>query len=87
MIEGLAGNITGQKRAKGFADQLAKIAPDLKVVASLPGDWDRQKAANITNDTMTANPGPGRHLLRQRHHGPGRGRVRLCRAARAARSS
>src|SRR5262245_64298908 len=56
VIEGLAGNITGQKRAKGFADQLAKIAPDLKVVASLPGDWDRQKAANITNDTMTANP-------------------------------
>ena len=56
VIEGLAGNITGQKRAKGFADQLAKIAPDLKVVASLPGDWDRQKAANITNDTMTASP-------------------------------
>src|SRR4029453_15792859 len=41
---------------KGFADQLAKIAPDLKIVASLPGDWDRQKAANIANDTMTANP-------------------------------
>ncbi len=60
MIEGLAGNITGQKRAKGFADQLAKIAPGLKVVASLPGDWDRQKAANITNDTMTAQPRPGR---------------------------
>ena len=52
VIEGLAGNITGQKRAKGFADQLAKVAPDLKVVASLPGDWDRQKAANIANDTM-----------------------------------
>ncbi|HEY1386597.1 MAG TPA: substrate-binding domain-containing protein [Dongiaceae bacterium] len=56
VIEGLAGNITGQKRAKGFADQLAKVAPNLKIVASLPGDWDRQKAANITNDTMTANP-------------------------------
>lgn len=56
VIEGLAGNITGQKRAKGFADQLAKVAPDLKIVASLPGDWDRQKAANITNDTLTANP-------------------------------
>lgn len=56
VIEGLAGNITGQKRAKGFADELAKVAPDLKIVASLPGDWDRQKAANITNDTMTANP-------------------------------
>ncbi|WP_119304167.1 sugar ABC transporter substrate-binding protein [Dongia deserti] len=56
VIEGLAGNITGQKRAKGFADRLAKVAPDLKIVASLPGDWDRQKAANITNDTLTANP-------------------------------
>jgi D-allose transport system substrate-binding protein len=56
VIEGLAGNITGQKRAKGFADQLAKVAPNLKIVASLPGDWDRQKAANITNDTLTANP-------------------------------
>lgn len=56
VIEGLAGNITGQKRAKGFADELAKVAPDLKIVASLPGDWDRQKAANIANDTMTANP-------------------------------
>ena len=56
VIEGLAGNITGQKRAKGFADRLAQVAPDLKIVASLPGDWDRQKAANITNDTLTANP-------------------------------
>lgn len=27
------------------------------MVASLPGDWDRGKAANITNDTLTANPG------------------------------
>lgn len=56
VIEGLAGNITGQKRAKGFAERLAQVAPDLKIVASLPGDWDRQKAANITNDTLTANP-------------------------------
>jgi len=56
VIEGLSGNITGQKRAQGFKDELAKLAPGLKVVASLPGDWDRQKAANITNDIMTRNP-------------------------------
>ena len=56
VIEGLAGNITGQKRAQGFKEQLAKQAPGLTVVASLPGDWDRQKAANITNDTLTRNP-------------------------------
>lgn len=56
VIEGLAGNITGQKRATGFKDELAKKAPGLKVVASLPGDWDRQKAANIANDIMTSHP-------------------------------
>lgn len=57
VIEGLSGNITGQKRASGFADKLKELAPGLEVVASLPGDWDRGKAANITNDVLVANPG------------------------------
>ncbi len=56
MIEGLSGNITGQKRARGFAEQLKKAAPGLEIVASLPGDWDRGKAANITNDILTKHP-------------------------------
>lgn len=56
VIEGLSGNITGQKRASGFADKLAERAPGLKIVASLPGDWDRGKAANITNDILTRYP-------------------------------
>jgi len=56
VIEGLSGNITGQMRAEGFADRLAELAPGLQIVASLPGDWDRGKAANITNDIMTRNP-------------------------------
>jgi ABC-type sugar transport system substrate-binding protein len=56
VIEGLSGNITGQKRARGFANRLKEIAPGLQIVASLPGDWDRQKAANITNDILTRNP-------------------------------
>lgn len=56
VIEGLSGNITGQKRANGFASRLAEAAPGLEVVASLPGDWDRGKAANITNDILTRHP-------------------------------
>lgn len=56
VIEGLSGNITGEKRASGFADKLAELAPGLEIVASLPGDWDRGKAANITNDILTRNP-------------------------------
>ncbi len=57
VIEGLSGNVTGQKRASGFADKLGELAPGLEIVASLPGDWDRGKAANITNDILTAHPG------------------------------
>jgi len=56
VIEGLSGNITGEKRASGFTDRLAELAPGLEIVASLPGDWDRGKAANITNDILTRNP-------------------------------
>ncbi len=56
VIEGLSGNITGEKRARGFAEELKKQAPGLNVVASLPGDWDSLKAANITNDTLQRNP-------------------------------
>jgi D-allose transport system substrate-binding protein len=56
VIEGLSGNITGQRRAQGFAEQLAAAAPGFQIVASLPGDWDRAKAANITNDILTRHP-------------------------------
>jgi len=56
VIEGLSGNITGEKRASGFADKLKELAPGLEIVASLPGDWDRGKAASIANDTLTAHP-------------------------------
>lgn len=56
VIEGLSGNVTGQKRATGFADKLKELAPGLEIVASLPGDWDRGKAASITNDILTRNP-------------------------------
>ena len=74
VIEGLSGNITGQKRARGFAEELKKQAPGLDIVASLPGDWDSLKAANITNDTLAAHSRSGRDLLRQRRHGARRGR-------------
>ncbi len=56
VIEGLSGNITGKKRADGFANKLKELAPGLEIVASLPGDWDRGKAANITNDILTKHP-------------------------------
>ena len=56
VIEGLSGNITGEKRAHGFVEELKKEAPGLTIAASLPGDWDSLKAANITNDTLQRTP-------------------------------
>ena len=56
VIEGLSGNITGKKRAVGFVEELKKTAPGLTIAASLPGDWDSLKAANITNDTLQRSP-------------------------------
>ena len=56
VIAGLSGNVTGQQRAQGFKSTLATAAPGLQVVASLPGDWDANKAANITNDILQRNP-------------------------------
>ncbi len=56
IIEGLSGNVTGQARVTGFSERLAELAPGLEVVASLPGDWDRGKAATITNDILIRHP-------------------------------
>jgi D-allose transport system substrate-binding protein len=56
IIEGLSGNVTGQQRVSGFADRLGELAPGLEIVASLPGDWDRGKAATITNDLLIRYP-------------------------------
>ena len=55
VIEGLSGNVTGQKRARGFASELKRQAPGLDIVASLPGDWNSLKAADIANDTLERN--------------------------------
>lgn len=53
VIEGLPGSEPGELRVKGFKENLSA---GLTVVSSLPGDWDRLKAANIVSDTLTQHP-------------------------------
>lgn len=50
ILEGLAGNEASLMRKKGFTDNVDK---NLTVIAALPANWDRLKAANITNDILT----------------------------------
>ena len=56
VIEGLSVNITGGEARAWLRGRTQEQAPGLNIVASLPGDWDSLKAANITNDTLQRNP-------------------------------
>lgn len=54
IIEGLAGTSATNDRSAGFKDAIKDS--NLKLVASLPGDWDRQKAYNVASGMIQANP-------------------------------
>ena len=50
-IEGQAGSPNARKRIQGFTETL-KTYPNLKLVSSQPGDWDRLTAMNATSNIM-----------------------------------
>ena len=54
-IEGQAGSSAAILRMKGFKEGLAKY-PKLKLVASVPGNWDGTKAYNATQTLLQKNP-------------------------------
>ncbi|MDQ0272363.1 sugar ABC transporter substrate-binding protein [Cytobacillus purgationiresistens] len=43
-------------RKKGFEEELAKIAPDIQIVASEVGGWDKAKSVTAMENLLTANP-------------------------------
>lgn len=55
VIEGLAGHETGDARKKGFLEGIAAF-PGIKVVASQTGEWDQEKAYNVTQSVLLAHP-------------------------------
>jgi ribose transport system substrate-binding protein len=50
-----SGSPNARARIKGFKDQLATY-PDLQLVASQPGNWDRLTALNATSNILRQNP-------------------------------
>lgn len=54
-IEGQAGSPNARKRIQGFKEGVAKY-PNLKLVASQPGNWDRLTALNATTNILRAHP-------------------------------
>jgi ribose transport system substrate-binding protein len=54
IIEGIAGNFYSNARLKGFHEVVDKAA-GIKIVATLPADWDRQKGIAATENILQAN--------------------------------
>lgn len=55
IIEGKAGNTSGDARRDGVKKALATQA-NVQLVASLPGDWDRSKSLDVANTILQRNP-------------------------------
>lgn len=55
IIEGLPSDHTTE-RMGGFVDKAAEKYPNIEVVASQPGDWEREKGMNAATNMLQANP-------------------------------
>ena len=55
LIEGMSGSSASIQRIQGFKEAVSR-SPDLKLVASQPGDWDRMKSLNAMENILQAHP-------------------------------
>jgi ribose transport system substrate-binding protein len=55
IIEGQAGVYAASQRTQGFKEAIAKNTK-FKLVASVPADWDRQKAFTVASDLLRKTP-------------------------------
>jgi ABC-type sugar transport system substrate-binding protein len=56
VLLGSSGNNVTDLRTSGFEDQVAAKYPDLKIVASQTGDFDRSKGQSVTEQLLQSNP-------------------------------
>lgn len=56
VIEGMAGVYAAVQRTAGFKETLAKEGPKFAVVASVPGNWDRQVSYDVATNIIQTNP-------------------------------
>lgn len=53
MITGIVGQAQTMSRYKGFSEQLAALAPGIKIVAQQPGNWDTGTAMDAAAGLLT----------------------------------
>ncbi len=54
IIEGLPSTFTTDRKG-GFVEEITKY-PGIEVVASQPGDWEREKSMNVAQNMLQSNP-------------------------------
>jgi len=54
-IIGVPASVTTQ-RSQGFRDALAKTGPDMKIIASQAGDFQREKSLNVMQNVLQQHP-------------------------------
>lgn len=52
-IAGQPGYTTAMERSKGFEDRLAEVCPDVEILETQPGDWNREKAQRVMENFLT----------------------------------
>ena len=55
-IAGKPGYTTAIEREKGFEDELAKACPEVKIMDTQPGDWNREKSQRVMEDFLVKYP-------------------------------
>jgi ribose transport system substrate-binding protein len=53
-VEGLTGNTTAINRKAGFDDTVKKNCPNVKILASQPGNWNKDDSQTVTSEMLTA---------------------------------
>ncbi|MFC2990960.1 MULTISPECIES: sugar ABC transporter substrate-binding protein [Halomonas] len=52
-ISGQPGYTTAMERATGFEERLAELCPDVELMETQPGNWNRERAQRVMEDFMT----------------------------------
>lgn len=52
-LMGMPGYVTAIRRSEGFQDKIADDAPGIKILATEPTDWNREKATRVMENLLT----------------------------------
>ncbi|GAH89177.1 unnamed protein product, partial [marine sediment metagenome] len=55
ILEGITAQSTGRERLEGFRSVVDEY-PDIEVVASLPGNWDKAEGLAVAEDILVSHP-------------------------------